>query len=272
VDYLVAAIVGLVQGLTEFLPISSSGHLAILNLIFGKDVAGGVSYTFFLHIATLIAAVIYFAGDLRDLLVCWLPKNKDMVKARKLFVMLVVACLVTAPIGLALDGYLEDLSDSLVWLAVGFFATTAVLCAAEFFSRRLQSEKLSALKLPQAALIGLFQGIAVVPGLSRSGATISGGLMAGLKKAEATRFAFLVGLPIIALGALKDGVELLRGQLVLPPWPVTMLGFLVAALSGYLAISWMIARLKKIDLYWFGAYTALLGVVLLSIHLIGKAA
>ena len=269
-EFLVAAILGLVQGLTEFLPISSSGHLAILNLIFGKEVAGGVAFTFFLHIATLIAALAYFFDDIRDLIVCWLPRNKDMVQARHLFMMLVVACLVTGPIGLALDGYLQDMSDSYVWVACGFFATSVVLIAAERLTRSLQHGALSRLSLGHAALIGLFQGIAVVPGLSRSGSTIAGGLMAGLKKAEATRFAFLVGLPIIALGALKDGVDLVSGQLTLPPWPVALIGFLTAGVSGYLAISWMITRLKKTSLNWFAAYTALLGAVLIGVWLAAR--
>ncbi|MCL2819078.1 MAG: undecaprenyl-diphosphate phosphatase [Actinomycetia bacterium] len=263
--YLVTIIVGLVQGLTEFLPVSSSGHLAILNLIFGKDVAGGVSFTFFLHIATLIAALIYFWDDIRDLLVCWLPGNKDMTEARRLFIMLIVACLVTGPLGLLLESRLEAMSDSLVWIACGFLMTTVVLCAAEWISRAHQKGKLDSLGIPQAGLIGLFQGIAVVPGLSRSGATISGGLLAGLSKSAATRFAFLVGLPIIALGALKDGIELLRGDLILPAWPISLLGFVVAGISGYLAISWMISSLKKTKLYWFAAYTALLGVILLVV-------
>ncbi|MCL2491408.1 MAG: undecaprenyl-diphosphate phosphatase [Coriobacteriia bacterium] len=269
-EYLVASILGLVQGLTEFLPISSSGHLAIVNLIFGHELAGGISFMFFLHIATLIAAIIYFWDDIRGLLVCWLPKNKEMKKERKLFIMLIIVCLVTGPIGLALEGRLEDMSNSLIWLACGFFCTTLVLFAAEWISRSHQESDLSDMTMPQAALVGLFQGLAVVPGLSRSGATISGGLMAGLSRVEATRFAFLVGLPIIAVGALKDGVDMLQGELILPPWSVSLLGFVIAGVSGYLAISWMIATLKRIKLYWFGAYTALLGIVLLVVWAIGR--
>ena len=94
--------------------------------------------------------------------------------------------------------------------------------------------------------------------------------MAGLSKAEATRFAFLVGLPIIALGALKDGVDLFRGELVLPPWPVSLVGFIIAGICGYLAISWMISYLKRVKLYWFAAYTALLGVILIGVWLLGR--
>jgi len=260
-------ILGLVQGLTEFLPVSSSGHLAILNLIFSKEVAGGVSYTFFLHIATLIAAGIYFRNDLRDLLVCWLPRNAGMVEARRLFLLLIVACLVTGPIGLAFDGYLQDMSDSLAWVACGFFATSLVLVVAERLAGSPRTDELSQLSWGSAALVGLFQGIAVVPGLSRSGSTIAGGLMAGLKKEHATRFAFLVGLPIIAIGALKDGIDLMQGQLTLPPWPVTLIGFVVAGISGYLAINWMITRLQRTNLNWFAVYTALLGAVLIGVRL-----
>lgn len=268
-EYVVAIILGLVQGLTEFLPVSSSGHLALLNLIFGKDIAGGVSYAVFLHVATLIAAFIYFWNDIVGLVICWLPKNKHMRKERRLFWMLVIACLVTGPIGLLLEPQLEFMSDSLLWIAGGFFGTTVVLTVTELITRRQQQGKLANMKWPQAALVGLMQGIAVIPGLSRSGATISGGMLGGLRKDEAMRFAFLVGLPIIMLGAAKDAVHLINGDIALPSFWVSLVGFIIAGVSGYLAISWMLASFRKLPLYWFGIYTAILGCILLGIWLVG---
>lgn len=273
-EYFVALILGLVQGLTEFLPVSSTGHLALVNLIFGKDVAGGISFSFFLHTATLIAATIYFRRDLLGLLTCWLPKNDHRTKDRHLFMMLIVACLITGPIGLVLEPFLEPMSDSLPILACGFFATTVVLCGSEWLSQTRQSRnrrkgKITDMTWKNAALVGLFQGIAVIPGLSRSGSTISGGLLGGLRKEEATRFAFLVAFPIIILGAAKDGIGLLKGSVVLPSFWVCLIGFIAAGISGYLAISWMISSLKKVSLYWFGLYTVVLGCLLLTLWFIG---
>jgi len=269
-EFVVAIASGLLQGLTEFLPVSSSGHLALLNLVFGTDLGGGVSYAFFLHSATLIAAFIYFWSDIVGLVTCWLPKNAHMKKERTLFWMLVIACAVTGPIGLLLEPHLEFMSESLVLLACGFFSTTLVLVATELITRAQQRGRMADLSWKNAALVGLMQGIAVVPGLSRSGATISGGMLGGLRRDEATRFAFLVGLPIIILGTVKDGVALMQGDLVLPSFWVCLVGFVVAGVSGYLAIRWMIAFLKKAPLYWFGGYTALLGCVLLAVWFVGR--
>ena len=268
-DYLVAVILGLVQGLTEFLPVSSSGYLAIVNLIFGTDLGGGISYAVWLHVATLVAAFIYFRRDIAGLLVCWLPRSREMKRERRLFLMLVAASFVTGPIGLLIEPRLEFMSESLLWLACGFFATTLVLSFAEWATRTKQHGRLKDMKWPQAALVGLAQGIAVIPGLSRSGATIAGGMLGGLQKKEATRFAFLVGLPIILMGALKDAIPLAKGEVELLPLPVALVGFVVAGISGYAAISWMIASLNKVKLYWFGVYTALLGVVLLTLWIMG---
>ena len=298
-EYLVAVVQGLIQGLTEFLPVSSSGHLALANLIFGHDLAGGVSYSFLLHVATFVAACVYFRKDIKELIICWTiclhrPQNEGegiaqgrprpratgfsslrlkhthMAHQRRLFFMLIVACVVTGPIGLLLEPRLDFMSSSLVWLACGFFATTVVLSFAELLTHTRQKGRLSDLTFAKAGIIGLLQGLAVLPGLSRSGATISGGMFGGLRKDEATRFAFLVGLPIILMGALKDGIALLKGSVTLPAAGVCLVGFLVAGLSGYGAISWMISSLKKVRLYWFALYTAVLGSVLLVLASIGR--
>lgn len=260
-------ILGIVQGFTEFLPVSSSGHLAILNLVFGaKD--GGIDFSFFLHVATLLATFAYFWRDILEMLQSLLPQNKHMVAQRKTVLYIVVACLITGPIGLLIEPELEFMSGSLLFLGCAYIVTTVVLCSAEYFTNhkaRLETENLGPLR---AAGVGLAQGLAVIPGVSRSGSTIAGGMAMGLSREAATRFSFLLGMPIIIVGALKDGIDLAQGQIVLPSFWVSVIGFVAAAVSGYIAIAWMIKLVKHVKLYWFALYTGLLGIGLIVYALV----
>lgn len=262
---LYAIALGIVQGLTEFLPVSSSGHLAIFNLVFPNQ-GGSMDFTFLLHVATLLATLIYFRKDIWDMLKSLLPKNKDMVKERKMLFYLLIATVITGPIGLLLEPRLDAFSSNLLVLGVAYLITTVVLAAAEYFSEKSARVEPFEMGPVRAALVGLAQGIAVIPGISRSGSTIAGGMAIGLNRAEATRFSFLLVIPIILAGALKDGFDLVQGYLVLPGFIPSALGFLAAFIAGYFAIAVMVELVKRIKLYWFAAYTAILGVVLLSLN------
>lgn len=259
-------IMGIVQGLTEFLPVSSSGHLALLNLVFTQN--GGIDFTFLLHLGTFLATVVYFRHDLADMLRSLLPKNKHMVEERRLFLYLMIATAITGPIGLVLEPKLDAFASSLLVLGIAYLVTTVVLASAEYFTGMREGIEVSEMGWGRAAFIGLAQGIAVIPGISRSGATIAGGMTAGLNREKATRFSFLLALPIIAAGALMDGVDLVQGQLALPGFWVCAVGFVASAIFGYIAIAVMIDLVKRIKLYWFAAYTAVLGIILLALHFI----
>lgn len=263
-----SAIMGVIQGLTEFLPVSSSGHLAIINLFFGTSGDAGFDFSFFLHVATLLAAIVYFWRDIIDLTRSLLPSNKHMVTERKTVWYLVLACLVTGPMGLLLDDSLGELSSSTLALGIAYIGTTILLSATEYYASHHDRKALDQLRPTNALFIGLAQGIAVIPGISRAGSTIAGGMLVGLSKKAATRFSFLVGMPIILAGALKDGLDIMAGQIILPPFEISLVGFIAAAISGYLAIAWMIAYVSRIKLYWFAAYTGVLAVVLLIISFI----
>lgn len=257
-----AMLQGLVQGLTEYLPVSSSGHLAILNLLFPSG-GGSVDFSFFLHVATLISSTIFFRVEIYEIFVCWLPKNSAMKAQRKLFLLLIMACLVTGPVGLIFDPMLESWSSSTLILGFAFLVTASLLAITQYASTMRPGRKIGELTYAKSALIGLFQGFAVIPAISRSGSTIAGGVFAGLDKKSATKFSFLVGMPIILAGALKDGVNILQGEILLPSLLACIIGFVVAAISGYLAIRWMISCVSNIKLYWFSLYTAALGIGLL---------
>lgn len=257
-------IMGIVQGLTEFLPVSSSGHLALLNLVFTES--GGIDFTFLLHLGTFLATVIYFRQDILNMFKSLLPKNKHMVEERKLFFYLMLATAITGPIGLLLEPKLDAFSQSLLVLGIAYLVTTAVLAGAEYFTHERKGIEISQMGWRRAALVGLAQGIAVIPGISRSGATIAGGMGVGLNREKATRFSFLLAMPIIAAGALMDGIDLIQGQLALPGFWVCLIGFITSAVFGYIAIAVMIDLVKRIKLYWFAGYTAILGVILLVLH------
>ncbi|MDR1412323.1 MAG: undecaprenyl-diphosphate phosphatase [Actinomycetes bacterium] len=279
--WLYSACLGLAQGLTEFLPVSSSGHLSLLNLLFGVNGEEGLEFTFFLHIATLIAALIYFRRDIARLVRAWAPAHRhDMADRRRVGVFILIGCLVTGPMGLLLEDKLGAIADNYLFLGCAFLLTTIVLCVAEILTNRREEQERRAhhkaaapvtssnMGMLCAALTGFAQGCAVIPGFSRSGATIAGGMMVGLSRKEATRYSFLLGLPIIAAGAVKDGLGLLNGSLVLPPFGISLTGFIIAGVSGYLAIAVMLHFVQNTQLYWFAAYTAAVGIILIVISFI----
>ena len=259
---------GIVQGLTEFLPVSSSGHLALLNLIFGST-EGSIDFTLLLHVGTLLATLAFFWRDILDLLKSLLPKNKHMVAERRMVLAILVSTAVTGPIGLLLEPKLDALSTSLFALGIGYLVTTGILCAAEYFTGNEGKRTPSDMGIGRAAIVGLIQGIAVIPGISRSGSTIAGGMAVGLNREKAARYSFLLAIPVILAGALKDGINVIQGEIVLPSFLICAVGFIASAVAGYVAILFMIDFVKRIKLYWFAGYTALLGIVLIVLGFIG---
>lgn len=271
-----ALLLGVIQGLTEFLPISSDGHLAIAYRLIGDR--PDLTFEVFLHAATLLAMVIYFRADIVRLASSLLPSQRARREERKTVLFIVVGTFVSGVLALALSDVVEPMAHSMVWVAIWLFVTSALLVIGEWLSRRHAVRDTSAasdgparrgesdfsdLSLPRVLLIGFLQGTAVLPGLSRSGSTIAAGLMSGLSRDRAARFSFLLGIPIITLAAAKDGVDLLGGASSLPPLPVSLVGFLAAGISGYLAIAGLLELVKRHSLLIFAVYTAAVGGILL---------
>lgn len=258
-----AIVLGIVQGLTEFLPISSDGHLAIAYRLLG--LAPDLSFEVFLHGATLIAMFWYFRHDVIEIASSLLPKNADRKQDRRLVAFIVLATAISAVIALVLGPFLEGLSANMVAVAGGFFMTTILLVAAEVvFPRVARIESPDKLKPLSVAVIAVLQGLAALPGVSRSGSTIAGSMMFGLKREQAARFSFLLGIPIITLAALKDGFDVITGPSQLPGSVTALaLGFLASGLAGYFAIWGLLRFVKHHRLYWFAAYTGVLGMVIL---------
>lgn len=260
--FIQAVVLGIVQGLTEFLPISSDGHLALTYKLFGMT--PDLTYEVFLHAATLIAMFVYFWSDVTRLSSSLLPRNRERAGDRRLVLLIVIATIISGVVALALEPVVEPMAANMVWVGIWFLVTALVLALGELLAKRRASiTETSALPPQRAAFVGLFQGLAVLPGLSRSGSTIAAGMLSGLSREKAARFSFLAGMPIITVAALKDLVDLVGGATSLPPWPVALSGFAAAGIAGYLAIFGLLRFVRGHRLYGFAIYTAVLGVILI---------
>lgn len=266
--YIEAIILGLVQGLAEFLPVSSSGHLALLQYFFEIEGDKVLFFTVLLHVGTLVSVFVIYWRDIWELLVELVLTVKDLCTGkglrlaerpiRKLGVMIIVATIPTALIGLLFNDFFNGLYLSLVSIGIGFLITGFLM----FFAERIgsSSKGIERMNFRNAVFIGLLQGIAICPGISRSGSTLVGGLVTGLKREFAVKFAFLISIPSI-LGsvvlelpsAIKAGIE---PSLIGP----IAAGVVVAAVSGFIAIKTMIKVVSSKKLSYFSYYVWALGL------------
>jgi undecaprenyl-diphosphatase len=249
-SFIDAIILGLVQGLTEFIPISSSGHLIIAREIFNINGFEALGVDAVLQLATILAVIVYFFRDLPELL-----RNRIYLLA------IVLGTIPAIIFGLLLENQMETVFRSSYLVAWTLIAGAILMYLAEHLAKA--DKVLTPLR---GFVIGLFQTLALVPGISRSGATISGGLISGLNRVEATRFSFLLAIPIITGSGLKKLLELnSTGGLSDQGFPL-LLGSLVAFTSGLLAIHFLIKYLKnhKLTIFiWYRIVLALLIFVLL---------
>lgn len=266
-----AIILGLAQGLAEFLPISSSGHLALLEYFFGIEGESVLLFAVLMHMGTLISVFIVYWKDIVDLVaeLCYVirdiftgrglgTKKND---TRRLGYMIIVATIPTAVIGLFFSDLFESFYISLLPIGIGLMFTGTILWVAE----RLNSSRtgIREMKFSHAIFVGICQGIAIAPGISRSGSTLFGGLISGLNRELAVKFAFLISIPSIlgsvileAPVAFKQGMDM---ELLVP----ILVGVLVAAISGLIAIKTMISFVSKQKLCYFSYYTWILGVTVI---------
>lgn len=251
-EILQSIILGLVQGLTEFLPVSSSGHLILIKKLFGVDQEQfGLTYDIALHFATLIAVFIVFWPDILALL------KKPIQKTTGL---LIIATIPAGLIGLFLDDYVEQISQSGGFLGLAFLFTAFLL----FFSQKAKtkSKNIDLMTYKDATVIGLMQGVAVMPGVSRSGGTTSAGLIMGVDKESSMRFAFLMSIPVV-MGSAVMGIKDIVTEPTPVEWIPVIAGMIAAGVSGYFAVKFMINFFKKRSLNVFAIYVGILGVLIL---------
>ena len=260
--YLQAVILGLVQGLAEFLPISSSGHLALLENFFGIKESDMLFLTVMLHFGTLIAVFIVFWKDIWELLQELVLTIKDLCTGkglrlnerpvRKLGVMIIVACIPTALIGVLFGDIFEGLYSKPIAIAIMLICTAILLILAETYGGG--DRNITNLNFRNSIFVGIVQGIAIIPGISRSGSTLFASLLCKLDREFAVKFVFLISIPTI-LGSLilelPDGLE--AGVTGSELGPV-IVGVLVAFLSGLFAIKVMLKVVTNRKLKYFSYY------------------
>lgn len=259
-SWIEALILGLVQGLTEYLPVSSSGHLAIGSEFFGIEGEENLAFTVAVHVATVLSTLVILWKEIdwifRGLFKCQLNEETKYV------LNIVVSMIPVGIVGVFFKDYVEEVFGSGLAIVGAMLLLTAVLLTFSYYSKPRQKEKIS---LRDAFIIGLAQACAVMPGLSRSGSTIATGLLLGNKKETLAQFSFLMVIPPILGEALLDVVKGLNGEEAfggIDALPLTV-GFLAAFVSGCLACKWMINIVKKGKLIYFGIYCAIAGVLTL---------
>ncbi len=264
-DILEAIILGIVQGLTEFLPVSSSGHLEIFKFLLGTDSVGESSLltTVMLHFATALATIFVFRSDILKILK-GVFDSKDT--HQKQFIVYIMISMVPAVfVGLYFEEIIESLfNENLLLVGLSLLFTAFLL----WISERLSSTSKN-INLKNSFLIGIGQAIAILPGVSRSGATIACSLLLGIEKEQAARFSFLMVVPLIFGKVAKD---LLSGDMVAatPDWIYLILGFIAAFFSGAWACTTMIKIVKSSRLYWFSLYCLIIGIATILISVINQ--
>ncbi|MBQ4021179.1 MAG: undecaprenyl-diphosphate phosphatase, partial [Bacteroidales bacterium] len=257
-EWFEALILGIIQGLTEYLPVSSSGHLAIGANLFGLSGEENLTFTVAVHVATVLSTIVILWKE-----IVWLFTDLFKFKwneGTKYIVNILISMIPVAIVGFFFKDKVEAVFGSGL-LVVGIcLMVTATLLAFSYWARPRQRENISPL---HAFIIGIAQALAVLPGLSRSGSTIATGLLLGNKKERLAQFSFLMVIPPIlgeALLDVKDMAELGVSQAMAGISPLALaVGFLAAFISGCLACKWMISIVKKGKLIWFALYCAVVG-------------
>ncbi|MDD6153966.1 MAG: undecaprenyl-diphosphate phosphatase [Eubacteriales bacterium] len=270
--YLQAIILGIVQGLAEFLPISSSGHLALIQNLLGIQGDKVVMFTVMLHMGTLVSVFIMYWSDIWALIKELFITIGDIFTGkglrlqerpvRKLGVMIIVSTIPTAIMGFAFNDFFESLYSNIALIGAGFIITGFMLYLSEKFGEA--NRDLQHMNFRNAIFIGILQGVAIAPGISRSGSTMVGGLTVGLKRDFAVKFAFLISIPTI-LGSFLMEFKSAASTIAKSPdmFGVMAVGVVVAAICGIIAIKAMIKAVSDKKLKYFSYYVWALGAAVI---------
>lgn len=264
----IAMLLGLVQGIAEFLPVSSSGHLLLIQKMFGIT-EGAMFFTVMLHLATLIAVFIVYWPTLIELIKKPFQKTVGLLIIATLpAVLIALLSKMIAPVEAFFDA-----AGAGQYLGFGFLLTSLLLFISDHVRHteldengekvEKKGKKLKTMQVKDALIIGCMQGVGVLPGVSRSGSTISGALFAGLNRKTAADFSFLMSIPAIIGGAVFEIPDALKNGIGDMHWTTIVAGMLVAGITGYFAIKMMINAIKKKKLLGFVIYTFVLGSLVL---------
>ncbi|OBK78358.1 undecaprenyl-diphosphate phosphatase [Mycobacterium sp. 1164985.4] len=258
-------VLAIVQGLTEFLPVSSSGHLAITSRVFFADDAGA-SFTAVTQLGTEFAVLLYFAKDIGRIVKAWF--NGLFVTAHRnadywLGWYVIVGTIPIGVLGLLFKDQIRTGARNLWAIAIALIVFSAVIAAAEYFGR--QTRTVEKLTFKDSIIVGFAQCLALLPGVSRSGATISAGLFCGLNREVAARFGFLLAIPAVfasGLFSLPDAFHPV-GEGMSASGPQLLVATVIAFVVGFAAVAWFLRFLVRHSMYWFVGYRVMLGTVVL---------
>jgi undecaprenyl-diphosphatase len=286
-DFIHSAVLGLVQGLTEFIPVSSTGHLILARKIMGLDLVGTLSFDAILQLATGFAVLVYFWKDILNIIIAlynWVFKKPVEEKYKNLILPIIIGTIPAIVLGLLLQEYMDTIFRGTTVVAVTLVLGSILFYLAEKKFKKetagrpserlgtplsgeglpaVSEESSSAVSLKTGLFVGLYQCLALLPGFSRSGSTISGGLLSGLSREMAIRFSFLLSLPIIFGSGLYKVYDLIKDNQFGSMESSLVIASIFAFLSGLLAIHFLIKFLKNNSLNYFGIYRIILAIVIL---------
>ena len=260
-SWLEALVLGIVQGLTEYLPVSSSGHLAIGSALFGIEGEENLAFTIVVHVATVFSTLVILWKEIE-----WIFRGLfkfQMNSETRYVINILISMIPIGIVGVFFKDTVEAIFGSGLLIVGCMLLVTAALLSFSYYAKPRQKENLS---MKDAFIIGLAQACAVLPGLSRSGTTIATGLLLGNNKAKLAQFSFLMVIPPILGEALLDVLKLVKGENIAGDIPMLSLvvGFVAAFLSGCLACKWMINIVKKGKLIYFAIYCAIVGLITIA--------
>ena len=265
-DWLEALILGIIQGLTEYLPVSSSGHLAIGSALFGIQGEDNLTFTIAVHVATVLSTLVILWKEVE-----WLFRGFFKFKMNaemKYIINILISMIPIGIVGFFFKDEVERIFGSGLFIVGLMLMVTALLLAFSYYAKPRVKEEISK---KDAFIIGVAQACAVLPGLSRSGSTIATGLMLGNKKEKMAQFSFLMVIPPILGEALLDGMKIIKGAaegMTDISLSSLTIGFIAAFVSGCLACKWMINIVKKGKLIYFAIYCAIVGLITLVCSII----
>ncbi len=263
-DLFQAFLLGLVQGATEFLPISSSGHLVLVPAALDWN-SPSLVFDATVHLATMLAVVLVFWKDICDIIRAWfrqLAVSKPFATPEsRLGWWIIIGTIPGAMVGLLFEDTIEGFFGDPRAVGIFLLITALLLVLAELLGRRKRG--LDSMSWKDSLLIGIGQAVAIAPGISRSGATMSVGMLMGMTRESAARFSFILALPIIFGAWLVQLIDIARQGGLGGEIPSLLVGFLAAGISGYLAIRWLLSYVRKHRLYPFAVYCVIVGILAL---------
>lgn len=256
-----AMVLGLVQGFTEFLPVSSSGHLILVRELMGlnSDLNGSFNLLFdvMVHVGTLVAVVIVLYKDILGL----------FKKPFKRLLMLIVACIPAVVVGFTCKDYIEEYFSTARYICFFFLFTAVIMLVSEIVAKRTKKKK--ELGWGGAVAMGLMQGLGVFPGVSRSGSTIFGGTVVGTDSKQVATFSFLMSIPIILGSLLLSVIDVAKaGAIVSVDWFSILIGAASAFASGYFSVRVMLKLIAKANFKWFSLYLLIVAILTFSFYFI----